>query len=839
MADRPRRIFHIAKELNISHTEIIAFLNEEGITVGSHMAPVDDKDYHKILTEFSKEKESIERYRKEQMRREIHDTRFRDTQKSAKKINLLSLSEQRKLETEEKSKAKKEQQKETAEKKAAVAKKEAAAKTVEKKAVAAQKKATPESEKEEQPKKADQKKSKKETIQKEVQPTPKKVKLRKINLTDIESEIGKGIRRTRPPATDSKAGTPEKSVEERVRQTLAKIDTKTKKKTYKKGKEIADAAEDVSSKKVIAVPEYASVDELAKYFEVTPSEIIQKCLGLGVLATINQRLDWDMIELLAEEHNCVVEKLIEYGDELFSLEDTEEDLSKAKPRAPVITVMGHVDHGKTSLLDYIRDTNVVAGESGGITQHIGAYQVEQKNNKLITFLDTPGHEAFTAMRSRGAQITDIVILVVAADDSVMPQTIEAISHARAAQVPIVVAINKIDIPGADIDKVKRELSENEVLVEDWGGKIQAVEVSAKQGTGIDNLIDGILLESEMLNLQSNFDCPARGTVIESRIDKGLGPVGTVLIQKGTLSVGDLFICNDSPGKVRALINERGQRIKEAYPSDAIQILGFDQVPQAADIFRVIEDEKILKRLATDRQRLRREIEQKKIATHSLDVISSMIKEGETNMLPLVIKGDVDGSIDALSETLEKLNTKEVSIKVIHKAVGPISESDILLAQASNAVIIGFHVQESSNAKLLAKQTGVEVRIYNVIYKVVEEIKLTLEGLLEPDKVEEIVGRATVLEQFKIPQIGFIAGSQVTEGIIKRNGLARLIRDDEVISEGHQLASLKRFKDDVKEVKEGMECGIALEDVKKYKKDDVIEIYEIKEVKRKLESTTPV
>jgi translation initiation factor IF-2 len=403
----------------------------------------------------------------------------------------------------------------------------------------------------------------------------------------------------------------------------------------------------------------------------------------------------------------------------------------------------------------------------------------------------------------------------------------------------VVAINKIDKPGTDVDKVKRELSENEVLVEDWGGKVQAVEVSAKEGTGMDNLIDGILLESEMLNLQSNFDCPARGTVIESRIDKGLGPVATVLIQKGTLSIGDLFICNDSPGKVRALINERGQRIKEAYPSDAIQILGFDQVPQAADILRVIEDEKILKRLTTDRQRLRREIEQKKIAPHSLDVISSMIKEGETNMLPLVIKGDVDGSIDALSETLEKLNTKEVSIKVIHKAVGPVSESDILLAQASNAVIIGFHVLESSNAKLLAKQTGVEVRIYNVIYKVVEEIKLALEGLLEPDKIEEIVGRATVLEQFKIPKIGFIAGSQVTEGIIKRNGLARLIRDDEVISEGNQLSSLKRFKDDVKEVKEGMECGISLEDIKKYKKDDVIEIYEIKEVKRKLESTTPL
>ena len=825
MADRPKRIFQIAKELNISHTEIIVFLNDKGVKVSSHMAPVDDRDYQRVLVEFSKDKESIERYRKEQIRREIHDTRFRDTQRSTKKINLLSLADQRKLEKEEKFKAKKELKQKIAEKKAA--------------SELVDKKVAPETVKMEQPKKEDQKKLKKETTHTEVQPRPKTVKLRKINLTDIESEIGQGIRRTKPASTGSTAGVPEKSVEKRVRQTLAKIDTRSKKKIYKKGKESNDEAEDLSSKKVISVPEYSSVDELAKYFEVTPSEIIQKCLGLGVLATINQRLDWDMIQLLAEENNCAVEKLTEHGDELFPLEDTEEDLSKAKPRAPVITVMGHVDHGKTSLLDYIRNTNVVAGESGGITQHIGAYKVEQKNNKMITFLDTPGHEAFTAMRSRGAQITDIVILVVAADDSVMQQTIEAINHARAAQVPIVVAINKIDKPGADVEKVKRELSDNEILVEDWGGKVQSIEVSAKEGTGMDALIDGILLESEMLNLQSNFDCSAHGTVIESRIDRGLGPVATVLIQKGTLSVGDLFICNDYPGKVRAIINERGQRIKEAYPSDAIQILGFEKVPQAADILRVIQDEKKLKRLATDRQRLKREIEQKKTAVHSLDIISSMIKEGEINVLPLVIKGDVDGSIDALSETLQKLNTEEVNIKIIHKAVGPVSESDILLAQASNAVVIGFHVKESPNAKLLSKQTGVEVRTYNVIYQVVEEIKMALEGLLEPEKVEEIVGKAIVLEQFKIPQIGFIAGSKVTEGIIKRNGFARLIRDDEIISEGQQIASLKRFKDDAKEVKEGMECGIALKDVKKYKKDDVIEIYEIKEVKRKLESAAPV
>ena len=832
MAERPRRIFHIAKELNISHTEIIAFLNEEGITVGSHMAPIDDKDYHKILTEFSKDKESIERYRKEQMRKEIHDTRFRDIQKSAKKINLLSLSEQRKLETEEKSKAKKELEKEKAKKKADVAQRKVAANAVEKKAVPAQKEAPSESGKEEQPKKADQEKSKNETIQKEVQPPLKKVKLRKINLTDIESEIGKGIKRTRPPIKDSKAGTPEKSVEERVRQTLAKIDTKAKKKTYKKGKEIPDEVEDVSSKKVIAVPEYASIDELAKYFEVTPSEIIQKCLGLGVLATINQRLDWDMIELLAEEHNCVVEKLMEYGDELFSLEDTEEDLSKAKPRAPVITVMGHVDHGKTSLLDYIRDENVVAGESGGITQHIGAYEVRLDSGKKITFLDTPGHAAFTAMRARGAQVTDIVIVIIAADDGVMSQTKEAIDHAKAAEVPIIIAINKVDVPNANPDKIRKSLGELNILVEEWGGKYQCQEISAKNGQGIDGLLDKILLEAEVLELKANQKTEAKGIVIESRLDKGLGAVATVVINKGTLTKGEIFVCGNQFGKVRAMMNERGQKLTEAFPSDPVQILGFDDVPKAGDTFTVFKDEREAKKIATERAQLSREAEHRRFRKITLDQIGKKISSGEVQELDIIIKGDVDGSIEAVSDSLMELSTDEVSVKIIHRSVGMITESDVSLAAASSAIIIAFNVKSSPEAKAMAKSIGVDIRNYSIIYEAIQEVKLALEGLLEPEEVEKALGYADVREQFKIPKLGIIAGCYIKEGRVVRNALLRVKRDGETLHTG-KLTSLKRFKDDVADVTEGYECGIGVDGFKDFNEGDVIEVYEIKEVKRSL------
>ena len=436
------------------------------------------------------------------------------------------------------------------------------------------------------------------------------------------------------------------------------------------------------------------------------------------------------------------------------------------------------------------------------------------------------------MRARGAQVTDIVILIVAADDAVMPQTKEAINHSKAAGVPMIVAINKCDKPGADPDKVRRELSENDVLVESWGGKVQSVEISALNGDGVDDLLDSLLLETEILDLKANRECLAVGTVIDSKLDKGLGPIGTVLVQKGTLKVGDPFICNDYSGKVKSIMNENGKRLKIAEPSDAVQLQGFDSVPKAGDLIAVLENEKDLKKISNERQKNRREIEQKRIS-FSLNEMSALIKEGSIKTLPVIIKGDVDGSIDALSENIVKLNNDEVEIKVIHSAVGMVTESDVLLAEASNAVIIGFNVQVSSNAKLQASQAGVDIRIYNVIYNVVDEVKLALEGLLEPDKVESIIGKAIVQQQFKIPNLGFIAGSKVTEGLIQRNMGARLYRDEELFIEG-KIESLKRFKDDVKEVKEGLECGIGVSGMKKYLEGDIIEVFEVKEIKRTLD-----
>ena len=668
--------------------------------------------------------------------------------------------------------------------------------------------------------------SKKDFKKKDKQP---KKKLRRIDLSQIESQV---VANQNKKSTDKNIDNKKiKTAEETVKKITAKIETKSKKKVYKKEKKINE--DNISSDlKSLKIAEFSSVDELSKIFEAMPNEIIQKCMTLGVLATINQRLDWEIIELLAEEFGYVAEKLEDVGEELFTLDYSEDDKKNLTPRPPVITVMGHVDHGKTSLLDFIRDSNVVGGESGGITQHVGAYKVELPSKNNITFLDTPGHEAFTAMRARGAKITDIVVIVVAANDSVMPQTIEAINHAKAAEVPLIIAINKIDLPDIDLEKVKRELSENNILVEDWGGKVQAIPISAKTGQGIDDLLSSMLIESEMLELKANKDVLARGTIIDSKLDKGHGPMATVLIQKGTLKVGDPFICNNISGKVRAMMNERGQRIKTALPSDPVQVLGFDQVPQSSDIFAVVDDEKEIKRITSERQRLKREIDQKKISAQSLDSMSALIKEGTIKNLPIIIKGDVDGSIEALSEQLTKISNDEVGVQVIHKSVGMVSESDVLLAAASNAVIIGFHVQISSNAKLQAQQEGVDIRTYNVIYQAVEEVTLALEGLLEPEEIEETLGKAVVQESFKIPKIGFIAGSKVLEGNIVRNGKARVIRDDEEIANG-EITSLKHLKDDAKEIKEGFECGIGINDFSKFKEGDFIICYEIKSLKRKL------
>lgn len=797
MAKRSKRVFQVAKDLNISHTEILNFLKGEGIDVASHMSPVDEVAMALIETEFSKDKENVDRYRKEQVRREIHNTRIIEQQKISKRLDLLSLDEQRKIEEEEKEKAAEEEKRKK-----------------EEKALKQQK----------------DKKKAKDTQKKEEK--PKKQRLRKIDISEIESQIGQ-TSRSRKKVVDKKEKKVQKSVKDAVKQTLSKIDTKTKKKQYRKDKLVVEELDD-EIKKTVRVSEFSNVDELSKIFDVNASDIIQECLGLGKLVTINQRMDWDIIELLADKYGFIPEKITDIGEEIFTLDDSKEDKEKATYRPPVVTIMGHVDHGKTSILDYIRKENVVAGESGGITQHIGAYKVELEDDKEITFLDTPGHEAFTAMRARGAQVTDIVVVVVAANDGVMPQTMEAIDHAKAAEVPIVVAINKIDLPEADPERVKRELSDHEVLVEDWGGKVQAVHVSAKTGEGIDDIMNSILLESEVLELKANADTYARGTVIDSRLDKGHGPIATVLIQKGTLNVTDPFICSSYSGKVRAMMNERGQRVNSAGPSEAVQVLGFDKVPQAADVFAVFENEKDLKRITSERQRMKREIQQRKVITQSLDAMSALIKDGAIKTLPLVIKGDVDGSIEVLAESLEKIKHEEVGVRVIHKAVGMVNESDVLLAAASNAVVIGFHVQVSSNAKLLANQEGVEIRSYTVIYNAVEEIKLALEGLLEPEKVENILGRASVQELFKIPKIGFIAGSKVDEGHIKRGEMARVIREEEVIHEG-KVISLKRFKDDVKEVKEGMECGIGVDDFSKFKENDEIVVFEIQKIKRKLET----
>ena len=774
------RIFQLAKELNISHNDIVDFLKSKGISVTSHMSPIDGKTQQVVYTEFAKDRQSAERDRKEQVRKEIHDSKVVMETKSVKKFKIMSVQDQRQQDKVKKAKIKEQEQ---------------------------------------------ESKTSSSKAEKVIEVKKPKKKLRKITLRDSST-----LQDKKENKKDKEAIKKDTSAVKRLKKTLASMDSSPKKKSYKKAKKDIDVDND--SPRSIELAEYASIDEIAKVLDVSTSEVIGKCLQMGVLATVNQRLEWDIIELIAGEYDVSLSKYEEVVDDLFVMAHTDEELVDATNRAPVVTIMGHVDHGKTSILDYIRETKVAAGESGGITQRVGAYQVDHNGNK-ITFLDTPGHEAFTAMRARGAQSTDIVILVVAADDSVMPQTLEAINHSKAAEVPIVVAINKIDKTGSNPDTVKRELSEKDVLVEDWGGKIQSVNTSAITGEGIDALMEAILLEAEVLDLKANAKIECKGTVIDSKLDKGLGAIATVLIQKGTLKIGTPFICNNYPGKVRAIMNERGERIKTAGPSDAVQILGFDQVPQSGDIFAEVTNESDLKKIANERQRIKREIDLQMVQKTSLDSISAQIKEGDVNNLNIIIKADSDGSIEALIQSLEKINNEEVGVDIVHRGVGNVTESDVLLAQASKAVVIGFGVQVPSNTRLLANQSNVEIRAYNIIYQVVEDVKLAVEGLLRPDLVEEILGEAVVKESFKIPKIGFIAGSQVESGKITRDCFTRLIREDEELVSKGKIVSLKRFKDDVNSVDSGLECGIAIEGVKKYFPGDKIVAYKINEIKRKL------
>jgi translation initiation factor IF-2 len=632
----------------------------------------------------------------------------------------------------------------------------------------------------------------------------------------------------------------EAEVQKQIRETLEKLQGKSKKgKGAKYRREKRDLHRQQTEKdleqqhaesKTLKVTEFVTASEVATMMNVSVAEIISACMSLGMMVTMNQRLDAETLTIVAEEFGFNVEFVSAEVEE--AIEEVEDNPKDLEPRAPIVTVMGHVDHGKTSLLDYIRKANVIAGESGGITQHIGAYSVELADGQKIAFLDTPGHEAFTAMRARGAQVTDIVIIVIAADDSIMPQTKEAISHAQAAGVPIVFAINKIDKPNANPDKVKEELANMNLLVEDWGGKIQSQDISAKTGEGIDELIEKVMLEAELLELKANPNKNAIGTVVEALLDKGKGYVSTVLVEAGTLEIGDFVLAGKHSGKVKAMHDERGNNVKKAGPSTPISVLGLDGAPQAGDKFRVFDDEREAKQIASKREQLQREQSVRTQRHITLDEIGRRIALGDFKELNIILKGDVDGSVEALTDSLQKLTTEEIQVNIIHKGVGAITESDVLLASASDAIIIGFNVRPSSAARILAEKEEIDIRNYSIIYKVIDEIKDAMEGMLSPDMVEEITGNAEVRETYKISKVGTIAGCMVTDGKIFRNSKIRVIRDGVVVFAG-ELASLKRFKDDAKEVSKGYDCGMQIKNYNDIKELDVIEAYQEVAVKKKL------
>ncbi|MFP3959514.1 MAG: translation initiation factor IF-2 [Spirochaetaceae bacterium] len=582
--------------------------------------------------------------------------------------------------------------------------------------------------------------------------------------------------------------------------------------------------------KEIDIMEVVTVSELARKMNLKASDLISKLMSMGMMVTINQQIDAETAELLASEYGCKVNIVSLYDETVIESEKDSQERLRSRP--PVVTIMGHVDHGKTKLLDAIRTTDVVGGEFGGITQHIGAYQVTIENGK-ITFLDTPGHEAFTLMRARGAQITDIVVLVVAADDGVMPQTKEAIDHAKEAGVPIIVAVNKVDLPDANVDRVKQQLSDLELMPEEWGGNTLFVEVSALKREGIDSLLETVLLQAEVLELSADYDVKAEGTIIESRIDPGRGTVATVLVQRGTLQVGDNFVSGIYPGRIRAMFDDRGEKVEKAEPSSPVEILGLTGVPKAGDPFQVTESEKVARQVGDKRQELRKVEEAKNVRKVTLDNLYDSIQEGEVQELKVVIKGDVHGSVEAVQTALEKLSTPAVRLSVIHAAAGAINESDVMLASASNAIIVGFHVRPTPRATELAEHEKVEIRKYNVIYDVVDDIKAAMEGLLAPSEEEETLGTAEVREVFRVPKIGAVAGCYVTSGKVRRNAQVHVVRDGIQIYTG-KVSSLKRFKNDAREVEAGYECGIGVENYNDVKVGDQLEVFEIKKVAKKLE-----
>jgi translation initiation factor IF-2 len=644
-------------------------------------------------------------------------------------------------------------------------------------------------------------------------PQKGKVEKQEIKEVDIQKEIKETLARLSNQGGKSKASKNRRAKRDIVSQ---------------RRQEELEQAE--LEEKILKLTEFVTVSELASMMNVQPTQVISACMSLGIFASINQRIDAETIQIIADEFGFETQFVSAEISESITVQEDTEDQLVARP--PIITVMGHVDHGKTSLLDKIRNANVTEGEAGGITQHIGAYSVTLKDSRKMTFLDTPGHEAFTAMRARGAQVTDVAIIIVAADDDVMPQTKEAISHAQAAGVPMVFAINKIDKPGANPDKIREQLSAMNILVEDWGGKYQVQEISAKQNLNIDALLDKVLLEAELLDLKANPDKNALGTVIESSLDKGKGFVTNLLVESGTMRVGDVILVGRYYGKVRAMHDEHGRAVKEAGPSQPVSILGIGGAPSAGDKFNILDDEKEAKTIATKREQLYREQGLRTTKHITLDEIGRRLAIGDFKELNVIVKGDVDGSIEALSDALLKLSTEEIQVKIIHKGVGAISEADVNLASASDAIILGFQVRPTATARKLAENEQIDIRLYSIIYKAIEEIKAAMEGMLSPDIEEKIVGTAEIRETFDITKVGTIAGCYVTDGIIKRSSKIRVIRDGIVVHTG-VLGSLKRFKDDVREVKNNYECGLNIDKFNDIKIGDIVEAFEEVEVARKL------
>lgn len=831
------KIFKLASEYNLSAENLVDFLKKKGHKVKSHMSILTDEMITDINDHFKKDIEKAEKHYKKiaEFNKKRTEKALEEEKEKAEKIEEpvkleipveelpketieeIKIVEQPVIEEIKTEEVVEKEEKHFKTPKEVEAGKRKGPKVVGKMDLEVDKAKEKESAEDKKVVKKKKPKAKKKIVETAPEDNPLTKKKKRVKKIEIDQkEVKEAIRKTMLSMDDSVMSGRALQRKRKRKEREAEQEKELELKTLEQSK--------------IRVNEFIAVNELANLMGVPVSDVISKCIELGLMVSINQRLDVDTITLVADEFGFEVEFQQEYTSEV--LEDEPDDVATLKSRPPVVTIMGHVDHGKTSLLDYIRSANVVAGEAGGITQHIGAYRVDIGKNKFITFLDTPGHEAFTAMRARGAQLTDIVVLVVAADDAVMPQTIEAINHAQAANVPIVIAINKIDKPGANPEKIKQQLADRNVLVEEWGGKYQCVEISAKAGKNVDTLLEKILLEAEILDLKANPERDARGVVIESELDKGRGITGTILVQKGTLKIGHSFIAGVYHGKVRAMFDERGNKVSEAGPSTPVLVLGFEGAPQAGDAFISVKSERDAREIALKRQQLKREQDQKQVRLVTLDEIAKRISIGGVKELALIVKGDVDGSVEALSDSLMKLSNEEVIIRVIHKGVGGISESDVLLASASAAIIIGFHVRPNINARKLAENQKVDIRLYNVIYDAINEVKSALEGLLSPVLSEDIVATLEIRDVFKVPKSGTVAGCYVQDGKITRNSKIRLIRDGIVVHEG-EIASLRRFKDDVREVDAGYECGLNLANYNDIKVGDVIEAYKIIETKKKL------